>query len=88
MNKEIKMNPNSKWYGPKQIGTMLYTAVLFLIGTSIIGGNNNTVFPMFSQIRGWDLNAINAVSGIACIMKAVGVRVLAKAVQKIGQKML
>lgn len=88
MNKEIKMNPNSKWYGPKQIGTMLYTAVLFLIGTSIIGGNNNTVFPIFSEIRGWDLNAINAVSGIACIMKAVGVLVLAKAVQKIGPKML
>ena len=61
---------------------------LFLIGTSIIGGNNNTVFPIFSEIRGWDLNAINAVSGIACIMKAVGVLVLAKAVQKIGPKML
>ena len=50
--------PKSKkeiWYGgqkntvgmvPKQIGMMIYTAILFLIGTSIIGGNNNTVFPM------------------------------------------
>ena len=41
------------WHGPKQIGMMIYTAILFLIGTSIIGGNNNTVFPMFSEIRGW-----------------------------------
>lgn len=39
------------WHGPKQIGMMIYTAILFLIGTSIIGGNNNTVFPMFSEIR-------------------------------------
>lgn len=67
---------------------MLYTAVLFLIGTSIIGGNNNTVFPMFSEIRGWDINIINAVSGIACIMKAIGVLVLAKAVRRVGPKQL
>lgn len=67
---------------------MLYTAILFLIGTSIIGGNNNTVFPMFSEIRGWDINIINAVSGVACIMKAIGVLVLAKAVRKIGAKSL
>lgn len=88
MNKDIEMNPNSKWYGPKQIGVMLYTAVLFLIGTSIIGGNNNTVFPMFAEIRGWDLSLINVVSGFACIAKAVGVLVLAKAVRKAGVKML
>lgn len=88
MNKEMEMNPNSKWYGPKQIGMMIYTAVLFLIGTSIIGGNNNTVFPMFSEIRGWDINLINAVSGIACILKALGILVLAGSVRKIGPKNL
>ena len=53
------------WHGPKQIGMMIYTAILFLIGTSIIGGNNNTVFPMFSEIRGWDVNIINVVSGLS-----------------------
>ena len=49
------------WHGPKQIWIMIYTAILFLIGTSIIGGNNNTVFPMFSEIRGFDINIINIV---------------------------
>lgn len=88
MSKEIKMNEKSKWYGPKQIGMMIYTAILFLIGTSIIGGNNNTVFPMFSEINGWDINVINAVSGIGCIMKAIGVLALAKVVRKIGAKNL
>ena len=76
------------WHGPKQIWVMIYTAILFLIGTSIIGGNNNTVFPMFSEIRGFDINIINIVSGIACIMKAIGVIVLAKAVRKMGPKNL
>lgn len=81
-------NKKSCWFGPKQIGLMVYTAILFLIGTSIIGGNNNTVYPMFAEIRGWDINAMNAVSGIACIMKAVGVIALAGAVRKIGAKKL
>ena len=81
-------NKISSWFGPKQIGMMFYTAVLFLIGTSIIGGNNNTVYPMFAEIRGWDINAMNAVSGIACIMKAVGVIALAGVVRKIGAKKL
>ena len=76
------------WHGPKQIGIMVYTAILFLIGTSIIGGNNNTVFPMFAEIRGFDINIINIVSGIACIMKAIGVIALAKAVRKLGPKNL
>lgn len=86
---EVSMeNKKSSWYGPKQIGMMIYTAIIFLIGTSIIGGNNNTVFPMFAEIRGWDINLINAVSGIGCILKAVGVLVLAKAVRKSGAKNL
>ncbi|MCR5666194.1 MAG: MFS transporter [Eubacterium sp.] len=76
------------WHGPKQIGLMIYTAVLFLIGTSIIGGNNNTVFPMFSEIRGWDINIINVVSGFACIAKAIGVLVLAGVVRRCGAKLL
>lgn len=82
------VNKKSSWFGPKQIGLMFYTAILFLIGTSIIGGNNNTVYPMFAQIRGWDINVMNAVSGIACIMKAVGVIALAGAVRKLGAKKL
>lgn len=81
-------NKKSSWFGPKQIGLMVYTAILFLIGTSIIGGNNNTVYPMFAEIRGWDINLMNAVSGIACIMKAVGVIALAGAVRKLGAKKL
>lgn len=82
------MKTKAKWYGPKQIGVMLYTAVLFLIGTSIIGGNNNTVFPMFAEIRQWPIDLINIVSGLACIMKAIGVLVLARFVRTIGPKML
>lgn len=81
-------NKKSRWYGPKQIHVMLYTAVIFLIGTSIIGGNNNTVFPMFAEIRGWDINILNIVSGFACILKGIGILLFAGAVRKFGPKKL
>ena len=84
----METNKKSRWYGPKQIHIMLYTAVIFLIGTSIIGGNNNTVFPMFAEIRGWDINILNIVSGIACILKGIGILVFAGAVRKFGPKKL
>jgi OFA family oxalate/formate antiporter-like MFS transporter len=76
------------WHGPKQIGMMVFTAVLFLIGTSIIGGNNNTVFPAFAEIRGWNLDIMNAVSGIACILKSLGVLAFAGLIRKTGAKKL
>lgn len=84
----METNKKSRWYGPKQIHIMLYTAVIFLIGTSIIGGNNNTVFPMFAEIRGWDINILNIVSGIACILKGIGILVFAGAVRRFGPKKL
>ncbi|MCR5083191.1 MAG: MFS transporter, partial [Parasporobacterium sp.] len=76
------------WFGPKQIGLMVYTAILFLIGTSIIGGNNNTVYPLFAEIRGWNINILNAISGIAIFLKAIGVIVFAVVVRKTGAKKL
>lgn len=81
-------NKKHSWHGPKQIGIMIYTAIIFLIGTSIIGGNNNTVFPMFSQIRGWDINLINIVSGISCCLKGIGILAFAGVVRKAGPKVL
>ena len=82
------MEKKSRWYGPKQIHIMFYTAVIFLIGTSIIGGNNNTVFPIFAEIRGWDVNILNIVSGFACILKGIGILLFAKAVLRFGPKKL
>ena len=84
----MEKQKKSRWYGPKQIHIMIYTAIVFLIGTSIIGGNNNTVFPMFSQIRGWDVNILNIVSGIACILKGIGILIFAGAVRRFGPKKL
>ncbi len=82
------MEQKARWYGSKQIGMMLYTAILFLIGTSIIGGNNNTVYPMFAEIRGWDIALINTVSGFAVLAKALGVLLFAKFVPRLGPKLV
>lgn len=75
------------WHGPKQIGMMIYTAILFLIGTSIIGGNNNTVFPMFSEIRGWDVNVQRSIR-LSLYRKGNRSIVLAEVVRKTGARIL
>ena len=43
---------------------------------------------MFSQIRGWDVNILNIVSGIACILKGIGILIFAGAVRRFGPKKL
>ena len=57
-------NKKTRWYGPKQIEVMVYTAILMLIASGIAGGNNNTVFPIIAEARGWDISLLNVVSGM------------------------
>lgn len=74
------------WYGPKQIGVIIYTAVLMLIASGIAGGNNNTVFPILAEARGWDINLLNVVSGIACMLVSLGVVIFTRVINRIGVK--
>lgn len=76
----------ANWHGPKQVWIMIYTAILFLIGSCIIGGNNNTVFPALAEMRGWDVNALHIVSGFGCILKGLGILIFARITTRFGPK--
>lgn len=78
----------ARWYGPKQIMVMVYTAILMLIASGIAGGNNNTVFPIVAEVRGWDVAILNIVSGIACCLVAIGVIIWARLINKKGTKIV
>ena len=80
------MNQKSKWYGPKQIGVMILTAILMLFCACIVGGNNNTVFPAFSEAYGWDLDLMHVISGIGAMMLGVGVLVFSQLLKKVSVK--
>lgn len=75
-----------RWYGPKQIGIMIFTGLCFLFAASMLGGNNNTVFPMMAEMRGWDVNILNIVSGVGAMLEAIGVLVFSKMIKKIGPR--
>lgn len=82
----METQKKARWYGPKQLWIMLYTAIIMLIGTCIIGGNNNTVFPAIAGEHGWNLNMLNIVSGISCMVKGFGILIFSRIVAKFGPK--
>ena len=78
----------ARWYGPKQIGIMIFTAVCFLVAASVVGGNNNTVFPAIAEARGWNVNILNVFSGIAAMLEGVGVLVFSRIIKKVGPRIM
>ena len=41
----------AKWYGPKQIGMIIFTGVLMLLSACFVGGQTNTVIPYLAGLR-------------------------------------
>lgn len=70
------------WHGPKQIAMIVFTGALMLISASLVGGANNTVLPALAEARGWDVNLLNLVSGLACILDGLGVLLWARVTRK------
>lgn len=81
-------NKKARWFGPKQLMVMIYTAILMLIASGIAGGNNNTVFPIIAEARGWDIALLNIVSGIGCCLVAVGVIIWTRLIGKVGTRVV
>lgn len=81
-------NKKARWYGPKQIMVMIYTGILMFIASGIAGGNNNTVFPIIAEVRGWDISLLNVVSGIGCCLVAVGVIIFSRLINKVGTRIV
>ena len=78
----------AKPFGSKQLMVIVYTALLMLIASGIAGGNNNTVFPIIAEIRGWDIALLNIVSGIGCCLVAVGVVIFSRLINRVGTKLV
>ena len=73
----MKQKKNS-WYGPKQIGMIIFTGVLMLFSACFVGGQTNTVLPVISEMRGWDNNLLNVVSGLASLLDGIGILIFAR----------
>ena len=72
----------ARWYGPKQIGMIIFTGILMLIDACIVGGSSNTVIPAIAQAHGWDANYLTVWAGIAAILDGVGVLIWARLSRK------
>ena len=66
------MKKKSSWHGPKQVGLMIYLALLMLIGSCLIGGSTNTVLPVISEQFGWDVGFLRTAAGWGAMAVVVG----------------
>lgn len=72
----------SRWYGPKQLGMIIFTGILMLVSACFVGGATNTVLPAIAEAHGWNAQFLNIWSGIACIIDGVGILVWARLARK------
>jgi OFA family oxalate/formate antiporter-like MFS transporter len=81
---ENKMSEKRKerWYGPKQIGMIIFTGILMLISACVVGGQTNTVLPAIAAQRGWDPNFLNIISGMAALLDGIGIIIFAQLSRK------
>ena len=73
--KEIQSKGKHSWYGSKQIGVMVYTGIMMLIGACVVGGSTNTVIPEY-LVRGFDVNTMIFWAGIGAALAASATRSL------------
>ena len=73
----MEKTKGSGTFGPKQVGMIIFTGALMLLSACFVGGQNNTVLPVISQMRGWDINLLNIVSGFASLLDGIGIIIFA-----------
>ena len=61
----------SSWHGPKQSGVMVYSALLMLIGSALVGGTTNTILPVIATQNGWDVSFLRAMAGVGIMFVVV-----------------
>ena len=78
----MKQKTKNSWYGPKQIGMIIFTGVLMLFSACLVGGQTNTVLPAIAELRGWDSNFLSIISGMAALLDGIGIVIFAQLSRK------
>ena len=84
--KGVQSPGKHSWYGSKQLGVMIYTGIMMLIGGCIVGGSTNTVIPGISALRGFDVKTMIFWAGIGAMLGAVGNLFFASMMPKLRPK--
>lgn len=82
----METTQKAKWYGPKQVGVIIYTGILMLLSACFVGGATNTVIPELAAKYGWNAQFLNVFSGIACMLEGASILLWAKIARKSPKK--
>lgn len=77
----------SSWHGPKQVGIMIFSGILMLIGSCIVGGSTNTILPAIAELKGWDVGFLRSMAGVGCMFVVMGNFVFGTIIEKKGPKL-
>jgi sugar phosphate permease len=86
MNNVTSVSEKSSWHGPKQVGIMIFSGLLMLIGTCLVGGSTNTILPFIAEVKGWDVGFLRTMAGIGVMFVVVGTFVFGTIIKKKGVK--
>lgn len=77
----------SSWHGPKQVGIMIFSSIMMLVGSCLVGGSTNTILPAIAEIKGWDVAFLRSMAGVGCMFVVVGTFVFGTIIEKKGPKL-
>ena len=76
------------WHGPKQVKIMIYSGLMFAIGSCLVSGFNNTIFPWIAEANGWDVFALMRLGGYSALLTPFGVILTTKLIDRFGVKLV
>ncbi len=78
--------PKYNWYKGKHLGMILIIFMFYFLYVILVAGSTNTVFPLISQLRGWDNNKILLTMTIAGYIGAFSIMIQSRIVMSKGAK--
>lgn len=67
---------------------MIYSGLLMLAGSCIVGGSTNTILPAIAEQYGWDVSFLRSMAGVGCMFVVAGTFVFGTLAKYRGPKMV
>lgn len=81
-----KQQPRYVWYGGRHLAMIFICGIMYFINTILSSGSTNTVFPLLSELNGWNNNVILVTMTVAGYIGAVCILIGGSLVMKTGAK--
>ncbi|MBR2555440.1 MAG: MFS transporter [Aeriscardovia sp.] len=75
-----------KWYGGKQIKTMIFAGLLFFVSTCMVANSTNSSVPVIANLYGWDASMMSMMVGIGLLIAVIFAIFFGRLIVRFGMK--